>query len=67
MARRSARRQHVIRTGQIVARRLRRGGPDEDCPGVAAEAIPYLEKRLTWDNQTDKVQAELDDARRNAG
>ena len=35
--------------------------------GRAAEAIPYLEKRLTWDNQTDKVQAELDDARRNAG
>ena len=35
--------------------------------GRAAEAIPYLEKRLTWDDQTDTVQAELDDARRNAG
>ena len=30
--------------------------------GRPAEAIPYLEKRLTWDNQGDKVQAELDDA-----
>ena len=25
--------------------------------GRAAEAIPYLEKRLTWDDQVDRVQA----------
>jgi tetratricopeptide (TPR) repeat protein/predicted Ser/Thr protein kinase len=37
----------------------RSGNPDD--------AIPYLEKRLTWDNQRETVQAELDLARRNAG
>jgi tetratricopeptide (TPR) repeat protein len=37
----------------------RSGNPDE--------AIPYLEKRLTWSDQTETVQAELDLARRNAG
>ncbi|HEX2232637.1 MAG TPA: serine/threonine-protein kinase [Thermoleophilaceae bacterium] len=37
----------------------RSGSPDE--------AIPYLEKRLTWDDQRETVQAELDLARRNAG
>jgi serine/threonine-protein kinase len=31
------------------------------------EAIPYLEKRLTWDDQRDKVQAELDLALSKAG
>jgi tetratricopeptide (TPR) repeat protein len=36
----------------------RSGSPDE--------AIPYLEKRLTWDDQRETVQAELDLARRNA-
>jgi eukaryotic-like serine/threonine-protein kinase len=35
--------------------------------GNPAEAIPYLEKRLTWNDQRDVVQAELDLARRNAG
>ena len=37
----------------------RSGNPDE--------AIPYLEKRLTWNDQRETVQAELDLARRNAG
>jgi eukaryotic-like serine/threonine-protein kinase len=37
----------------------RSGNPDE--------AIPYLEKRLQWDDQQETVQAELDLARRNAG
>ena len=37
----------------------RSGNPDE--------AIPYLEKRLTWSDQRETVQAELDLARRNAG
>jgi serine/threonine-protein kinase len=37
----------------------RSGNPDE--------AIPYLEKRLTWDDQREAVQAELDLARENAG
>jgi eukaryotic-like serine/threonine-protein kinase len=36
----------------------RAGNPDE--------AIPYLEKRLTWSDQRETVQAELDLARRNA-
>ncbi len=36
----------------------RSGNPDE--------AIPYLEKRLTWNDQRETVQAELDLARRNA-
>jgi hypothetical protein len=35
--------------------------------GRGAEAIPYLEKRLNWDDQRSTVQAELDLARRNAG
>jgi serine/threonine-protein kinase len=35
--------------------------------GRSAEAIPYLEKRLRWDDQRDTVQAELDLARKNAG
>jgi Protein kinase domain/Tetratricopeptide repeat len=35
--------------------------------GNPGEAIPYLEKRLTWDDQRETVQAELDSARRNAG
>jgi serine/threonine protein kinase len=35
--------------------------------GQPDEAIPYLEKRLTWDDQRETVQAELDLARRNAG
>jgi eukaryotic-like serine/threonine-protein kinase len=35
--------------------------------GRAADAIPYLEKRLRWDNQRATVQSELDLARRNAG
>jgi tetratricopeptide (TPR) repeat protein len=35
--------------------------------GRADEAIPYLEKRLRWDDQRETVQAELDLARRNAG
>jgi serine/threonine-protein kinase len=35
--------------------------------GRPAEAIPYLEKRLTWDDQRDVVQAELDLARSGAG
>jgi eukaryotic-like serine/threonine-protein kinase len=35
--------------------------------GRAAEAIPYLEKRLLWDDQRATVQAELDLARKNAG
>jgi tetratricopeptide (TPR) repeat protein len=34
--------------------------------GRPAEAIPYLEKRLAWDDQRTTVQAELDLARRNA-
>jgi eukaryotic-like serine/threonine-protein kinase len=34
--------------------------------GRPDEAIPYLEKRLTWSDQTDAVQAELDSARENA-
>jgi tRNA A-37 threonylcarbamoyl transferase component Bud32/tetratricopeptide (TPR) repeat protein len=37
----------------------RSGNPDE--------AISYLEKRLTWSDQRETVQAELDLARRNAG
>jgi serine/threonine-protein kinase len=35
--------------------------------GRAAEAIPYLEKRLTWANQRGVVKQELRLARRNAG
>jgi tetratricopeptide (TPR) repeat protein len=35
--------------------------------GRAADAIPYLEKRLRWNNQRATVQAELDLARKNAG
>ena len=35
--------------------------------GNPEEAIPYLEKRLQWDDQRETVQAELDDARANAG
>jgi eukaryotic-like serine/threonine-protein kinase len=35
--------------------------------GNPGAAIPYLEKRLTWDNQRETVQAELDMARRSAG
>jgi serine/threonine-protein kinase len=35
--------------------------------GRPAEAIPYLEQRLQYDNQTPVVQAELDAARRAAG
>jgi eukaryotic-like serine/threonine-protein kinase len=35
--------------------------------GQPAEAIPYLEKRLQWDDQTDVVQAELDKAKQEAG
>jgi predicted Zn-dependent protease len=35
--------------------------------GNPEEAIPYLEKRLTFDDQRETVQAELDLARRNAG
>jgi eukaryotic-like serine/threonine-protein kinase len=34
--------------------------------GRPDEAIPYLEKRLTWPDQRDTVQSELDDARANA-
>jgi serine/threonine protein kinase len=34
--------------------------------GRAAEAIPYLEKRLRWEDQRATVQAELDLARRDA-
>jgi tetratricopeptide (TPR) repeat protein len=34
--------------------------------GRADEAIPYLEKRLQWDDQRETVQAELDLARENA-
>jgi eukaryotic-like serine/threonine-protein kinase len=37
----------------------RSGNPDE--------AIPYLEKRLNWNDQRETVQAELDLAKRNAG
>jgi eukaryotic-like serine/threonine-protein kinase len=35
--------------------------------GNAAEAIPYLEKRLNWPNQRGVVKKELKDAQRNAG
>src|SRR5918999_510259 len=35
--------------------------------GRPDEAIPYLEKRLNWNDQRDTVQAELDLAKRNAG
>jgi eukaryotic-like serine/threonine-protein kinase len=35
--------------------------------GNPEAAIPYLEKRLQWNDQRDTVQAELDLARRNAG
>jgi eukaryotic-like serine/threonine-protein kinase len=35
--------------------------------GNPQAAIPYLEKRLTWNDQRETVQAELDLARRNAG
>jgi eukaryotic-like serine/threonine-protein kinase len=35
--------------------------------GRPDEAIPYLEKRLTFDDQRGTVQAELDLARKNAG
>jgi serine/threonine protein kinase len=35
--------------------------------GSAAEAIPYLEKRLNWSNQRGVVKQELKDARKNAG
>jgi eukaryotic-like serine/threonine-protein kinase len=34
--------------------------------GRAAEAIPYLEQRLTWSNQRGVVKKELDLARQNA-
>jgi len=34
--------------------------------GRPDEAIPYLEKRLTWPDQRETVQSELDDARANA-
>ena len=55
MARRQPRadlRVRVVNLGQALNR-----------SGRAREAIPYLEKRLTWDDQIDKVQAE---ARRRA-
>jgi eukaryotic-like serine/threonine-protein kinase len=35
--------------------------------GRPEEAIPFLEKRLQWDDQTATVQAELDRARQEAG
>ena len=35
--------------------------------GRASEAIPYLEKRLQWSDQTETVQRELDLARQQAG
>ena len=35
--------------------------------GRAEEAIPYLEKRLSFDDQTETVQATLDEARAAAG
>jgi tetratricopeptide (TPR) repeat protein len=35
--------------------------------GSPEEAIPYLEKRLGWNDQRETVQAELDLAKRNAG
>jgi serine/threonine-protein kinase len=35
--------------------------------GRAAEAIPYLEKRLLWSNQRGVVKQELELARKNAG
>ena len=35
--------------------------------GNPEAAIPYLEKRLSWNNQRETVQAELEDARENAG
>ncbi len=35
--------------------------------GRPADAIPYLKKRLGWENQRATVQAELDLARKNAG
>jgi tetratricopeptide (TPR) repeat protein len=35
--------------------------------GRPDEAIPYLEKRLNWNDQRETVQAELDLAKRNAG
>jgi tetratricopeptide (TPR) repeat protein len=35
--------------------------------GDPEAAIPYLEKRLQWDDQRETVQAELDLAKRNAG
>ena len=35
--------------------------------GRPDEAIPYLEKRLNWNDQRDTVQAELDLAKRRAG
>src|SRR5918996_1116166 len=35
--------------------------------GNPEAAIPYLEKRLNWNNQRDTVQAELEDARSKAG
>jgi tetratricopeptide (TPR) repeat protein len=35
--------------------------------GRHEEAIPYLEKRLEWDDQTETVQAKLDEARAAAG
>jgi eukaryotic-like serine/threonine-protein kinase len=34
--------------------------------GRPGEAIPYLEKRLTWPDQRETVQSELDDARAQA-
>jgi eukaryotic-like serine/threonine-protein kinase len=35
--------------------------------GNPEEAIPYLEKRLNWNDQRETVQAELDRAKRKAG
>jgi eukaryotic-like serine/threonine-protein kinase len=35
--------------------------------GRPEEAIPYLEKRLTWPDQRETVQSELDDAQARAG
>ena len=35
--------------------------------GRADEAIPYLEQRLRWNDQTETVQHELDLARQQAG
>jgi tetratricopeptide (TPR) repeat protein len=43
-----------------LGRALNRSGNPE-------EAIPYLEKRLEWNDQRDTVRAELEDAQRRAG